>query len=195
MRPGTTLFFIRHGETDWNAERRYQGRVDIPLNATGRSQARRNGIELRALLANPDDLDFVSSPLSRARETMEIVRDELGLSPGAYSLDERLLELSYGTWEGQLQSDLPTIDMPGLMARNRDPFSWRPERGESYADLLDRVAPWVKTIERDTVVTSHGGVSRCLRAHLLGLDPETIPELESPQDRVLVIRLNEMRWV
>ena len=81
MRPGLTLYFVRHGETDWNAERRYQGQTDIPLNDRGRAQSRRNGEALRAFLPHIAGADFVASPLGRARETMEILRDTLGLDP------------------------------------------------------------------------------------------------------------------
>ncbi|OYW54375.1 MAG: histidine phosphatase family protein [Hyphomicrobium sp. 32-62-53] len=195
MRPALKLFFVRHGETDWNAERRYQGQTDIPLNDRGRAQSRRNGEALRAFLPTIESADFVASPLGRARETMEILRASLGLDPAAYRIDRRLIELSYGSWEGQLQTHLPQTDPYGLADRELDPFRWRPVGGESYADLLRRIIDWTETLERDTVIASHGGVSRCLRAHLLNLDPETIPALESPQDKVLVISNGEMSWV
>jgi broad specificity phosphatase PhoE len=195
MNPNITLYFMRHGETDWNAARRYQGQTDIPLNTNGRSQAQRNGEALRAFLPGLMTAQFISSPLGRARETMDIVRAQLGLAPTGYGIDRRLIELSYGTWEGQLQDDLPQTDPAGLAERNRDPFHWRPDGGESYADLLARTIDWLSSIDCDTVVTSHGGVSRCLRAHFLGFDVTTIPELESPQDRVLVLTANGMRWV
>jgi probable phosphoglycerate mutase len=126
---------------------------------------------------------------------MEILRETLGLEPAGYRLDHRLIELSYGSWEGQLQANLPISDPQGLADRFRDPFRWRPVGGESYADLLNRITEWAETLERDTVVASHGGVSRCLRAHVLGLDPESIPALESPQDRVLVLTSDAMTWV
>src|SRR6266850_7725781 len=77
------LYFARHGETDWNAERRLQGQHDVPLNALGREQASRCGGILRDLLTRDgrptDDFDYVSSPLGRARETMELMRFGLGL--------------------------------------------------------------------------------------------------------------------
>ena len=81
MRPGLKLYFVRHGETDWNAERRYQGQTDIPLNARGRDQSRRNGDALRAFLPAITQADFVASPLVRTRETMELLRTSLGLDP------------------------------------------------------------------------------------------------------------------
>ena len=195
MRDGLTIYFVRHGETDWNAELRYQGQTDIPLNEKGRRQSRRNGQALRAFLPSIADADFVASPLDRTRETMRLIRTELGLDPDRFGVDRRLIELSYGTWEGQLQKDLPQADPQGLGARSLDPYRWRPEHGESYADLFERSGAWLASLERDTVVASHGGVSRCLRGHVLGLAPEAIPDLESPQDRVLILTRGAMHWV
>ena len=112
--PGVTLYLIRHGETDWNRECRYQGQRDIPLNGTGRRQARRNGGVLKGLLPQIADAQFISSPLSRTIETMEILCTEIGLEPSAYRIEPQLLELHYGHWEGQLASDLPRTDPEGM---------------------------------------------------------------------------------
>jgi broad specificity phosphatase PhoE len=190
-----TIYFIRHGETDWNRDRRYQGQKDIPLNETGRAQAHRNGLALRTFLPAIAEADFIASPLGRTRETMEILRGELGLPAEGYTLDPRLMELCYGVWEGSLQDDIRKNDPAAFAKRTEDPFRWRPDEGESYADLFARVSGWAETVGRDCVVVSHGGVSRCLRAHALRLDPEVIPELESPQDRVLIVTGAAMRWL
>lgn len=195
MRIPHTLYVVRHGETDWNRERRYQGQTDKPMNARGREQAHRNGRALRAALTNPSEFDFAASPLLRTRETMEIIREELALPKADYHTDPRLLELSYGTWEGKLQTDLPTIDPDGWASRARAPFTWRPEGGESYADLLERCRSWLGSVERPTVVAAHGGISRCLRTLILALDPATIPDLESPQDKVLQLADGTMTWL
>lgn len=195
MRDHTTIYFIRHGETDWNRDRRYQGQRDIPLNDTGRAQARRNGAALRALLPAIADAHFVASPLGRTRETMQIVRGELGLAPETYDIDPRLVELSYGDWEGTLQDDVMSRHADAFAARARDPYRWRPEGGESYEDLFARVAGWAASAAPCCVVVSHGGVSRCLRADALGLSPDLIPTLESPQDRILVLSRGAMRWM
>lgn len=194
MRPDITIYFIRHGETDWNAAGRYQGQMDIPLNHKGRGQAARNGAVLRDLLADPSRLDFVSSPLGRARETMDIVRDKLGLAAGGYRCEPRLKEVHYGVWEGTLWNELPTVDPEGLAARKKDPFHWRPREGESYADLDARTGAWLAGVERNTVVTSHGGVSRTLRGRVLGLDVREVPFLEVPQDRILMLRRGSIEW-
>lgn len=195
MRPGVTLYFVRHGETDWNRAGRYQGQADIPLNDTGRGQARRNGEVLRATLGQAPRLPFVASPLSRTRETMEIVRAAMGLPAAGYATDDRLKEVHYGRWEGTLWSDLMETDQAGLEARRRDPWFWRATEGESYADVAVRAGAWLADVAEDTVVVSHGGVSRVLRKLILDLEPANVPALEVPQDRILVLRAGSATWL
>lgn len=195
MRAGVTIYFIRHGETDWNAEARYQGQADIPMNATGRAQAQRNGEVLRGLLPAIARCRFIASPLSRARATMEIVRNAMGLAPQAYDLDDRLKEINYGAWQGVFAADLPAVDAEGLAARTKDTFHWRPRGGESYADLTARAVEWLDEIEEDTVVAAHGGISRVLRGHLYGIETAAVPDLPVPQDRILVLRRDGMEWI
>ncbi len=195
MRPGVTIYFIRHGETDWNAEARYQGQVDIPLNDKGRGQVRRNGEALRALLPDPASLDYVMSPLGRTRETMAIIRSALGLPPDGARVDDRLREMNYGHWEGKLAKDLPVIDPDGMAERARDWWHWRPIGGESYEDLTQRIDDWLETVDRDVVVASHGGVSRALRGTVFPVPKSEVPRLMVPQDRVLILRRGHMEWI
>jgi probable phosphoglycerate mutase len=195
MLPGVTIYFIRHGETDWNAQARYQGQHDIPLNDRGRGQALRNGEALRSVVKNPEAFHFVASPLQRTVETMAIVRSALGLGMDGVAFDDRLREMSYGHWEGQLAADLPLIDPEGVAARAQDWWNWRPRGGESYEDLTRRVAAWLQTVDRDTVVSSHGGVSRALRGLAAAVDRADVPRLAVPQDRVLVLRDQTMSWL
>lgn len=195
LRPGVTIYFVRHGETDWNAEARYQGQVDIPLNDKGRGQVRRNGEALRAHLTDPASLDYVMSPLGRTRETMSILRTALGLTAEGSRVDDRLREMNYGHWEGKLAKDLPVIDPDGIAARAADWWHWRPEGGESYEDLTRRIAGWLASVERDVVVASHGGVSRALRGAVVPVAKADVPRLPVPQDRVLILRRGQMDWL
>ena len=168
------LYFVRHGETDWNRERRLQGQHDIPLNELGRSQAARCGVVLRGLLERHGraaaSLDFVSSPLGRARETMELMRTGLGLEPEAYRTDIRLMEMSFGRWEGFTFADLQEREAAALAERERDKWGFVLPGGESYAQLQVRVGAWYDGVDRDTVVAAHGGVCRVL-IERLGLAP------------------------
>ena len=195
MLDDVTIYFIRHGETDWNAQSRYQGQADVPMNALGRAQAQRNGEAMRALLPQIAHANYVASPLLRARETMEIVRGAMGLDRGAYALDDRLKEIHYGHWQGIFATDLPGIDAAGFAARALDTFRWRPHGGESYADLMARSITWLADVAADTVVAAHGGISRVLRGHLYGIDSALVPELEVPQDRILILRRSGMDWL
>jgi broad specificity phosphatase PhoE len=173
--PRPILYFVRHGETDWNRERRLQGQHDIPLNPLGRTQAERCGVLLRGLLAKGDlavsDYDYVASPLGRARETMEIMRDAMGLDPCAYRTDARLMEMSFGRWEGFTYAELQAREAAALEARERDKWGFVLPGGESYARLEKRVQVWYEGIARASVVSAHGGVCRALMALLKVVQP------------------------
>ena len=195
LRDGVTLFFLRHGQTDWNAVQRYQGQTDIPLNETGRRQAARNGRVLAEILgARKTTIDYVASPLSRASETMFIARREMGLAPDDFSRDARLQEQSYGHWEGKLWHELPRLDPQGFAARAKDKWGWCPVGGESYAMLSERIAGWLDEVREDAVVASHGAVSRALRGLVLGLAGPEITELDVPQDKVMILKEGTIAW-
>jgi broad specificity phosphatase PhoE len=194
--PRPILYFARHGQTDWNAERRLQGQHDIPLNSLGRIQAAQSGRILRELFVREGlqaaDFDYVSSPLGRARETMELMRTGLGLDPVQYRTDPRLKEMSFGRWEGHTFAELKDREAEGLAAREKDKWGFVLPGGESYAQLTVRVRDWYESIERDTVVAAHGGVCRALIAHL-GIEPErTAPLGEIGQGCVYVFAANAM---
>lgn len=195
LKSDITLYFVRHGETDWNAIRRYQGQTDTPLNERGRGQAARNGRELAKLVKERDGVQFVASPLQRTSDTMRILRREMMLEPEDFLREDRLKEIHFGHWEGLVWDELPTLDPVEFQARRDNPFRWRPRGGESYEDLAERVRSWLESLDRDTVAVSHGGVSRVVRGHVLGLDWEEIPHLEVPQDKVLVLRRGQQSWI
>lgn len=188
------LYFIRHGETDWNVEGRLQGQHDIPLNDLGRVQAEEAGRRLRGLGVDLEDLDFVSSPLSRTRETMERMRTSLGLDPTAYRLDDRLKEISFGRWEGMTWREVRKADPPGAAGRERDKWGYVPPDGESYAMLAERVAPAFDGFARDTAVVAHGGVARALLALRCGVAKRDAPRVDIWQGRILVFEGRGYRW-
>ena len=195
LKPGLTLYLIRHGETDWNRDARYQGQRDIPLNETGRAQSRRQGEVLKSQMPGLETFDFVSSPLGRAVETMQLIRSMLSLDPAGFRTDPALVELSYGHWEGRLAAELSKEDPVGLAGKTSDPFGWRPIGGESYRDLQQRIAAWLGGLERDTVAVTHGGVSRVARGALFGLEADQVPFLDAPQDKILMVRDGAMHWL
>jgi broad specificity phosphatase PhoE len=166
----------------------------VPLNAVGRVQAAEVGARLRALVPAYEDLDYVASPLSRARDTMEGLRSAVGLPTAAYRLDDRLKELSFGTWEGLTWREIRSRDANKATIRARDKWTFVPPGGESYAMLAERVAPVLADLTRDAVIVSHGGVARAF-LHLLGkVPPHRASIADIWQGRVLVFRREGYAW-
>ena len=190
-----TLYFMRHGETDWNAEARLQGQQDVPLNDVGRAQAAEAGRRLAAVLPEPDSLPWQVSPLGRTRETAELARKAIGLPPNRYKLDDRLKELTFGNWEGKTWAELRSIDRNMVKARSSDKWAYVPPRGESYAMLRDRIAGWLKSVNQDLVIVSHGGVARVLLALIAGMPTGEAAEAAIWQGKLLVFRGKTAEWV
>jgi len=162
----TKLLLVRHGETDWNRDGRWQGGSDTRLNDVGREQA-------RALAEQLDgELDFISySDLARARETAEIVAAELGLE---VRLDPRLRERGFGSWEG-----LTTIEIEERFADAHR--RWLAGEGagaddaEAFEDFSARVEDFLSDVLRlhpgeEVLVISHGGSIRVIHALAAGVD-------------------------
>jgi broad specificity phosphatase PhoE len=169
------LLLVRHGETAWNLEGRYQGRTDIPLSDVGIEQVRALGLRLAHL---PIDI-AVASPLSRARDTANAIlvgRDtKLELDPG-------LAEISHGAWEGQLSADVAR-DHEQMFTR------WRTAPGrhalagpnaETLGDVETRAWPVLESVcarlnDEDTgLIVAHDAVNRVLLCRILGLPLERV---------------------
>lgn len=155
----TELYLVRHGETDWNQQRRIQGLTDIPLNDTGREQARATG----RLLSRRSWDGVFTSPLSRAFETASIIADELGL-PAPTTIDA-LVERNYGEAEG----------MNFLEVERRYPNRSGVPGQESREDVVARVLPALRELavthpDQALVVVSHGGA---IRSVLTAVQPES----------------------
>jgi broad specificity phosphatase PhoE len=163
----TTLLLVRHGETDWNRDGRWQGHSDTPLNERGREQSRELAAQLDGMA-----VDVVySSDLARARETAEIVADRLGLE---VRLDRRLRERGFGAWEG-----LTSTEIEGRFeeAHRR----WRAGKGfgaddaESFDAFARRVHAFLNDVlqlhpDENVLVVAHGGSIRVIHALAAGLD-------------------------
>lgn len=193
------LYVIRHGQTDYNREERLQGARDIPLNDTGRSQARANGEALAsASLELPlDGFDWVSSPMSRTRETMELVRAAAGLVPDAYRTERLLIELSFGDWEGQTLSEVAAHSPRLIEQRERGKWRFRPPGGsaESYAMLAERTDKFLAGVDRPTICVAHGGVIRTLFQRIGKVPDEDAAMVDIPQDRILKIEGGQIGWI
>jgi broad specificity phosphatase PhoE len=161
----TTLLLVRHGETDWNRDQRWQGHSDPPLNERGREQAR----ALAATLESPDRI--YASDLARARDTAAILAERLRVP---VTLDERLRERGFGAWEG--------LTMAEIEARfAADHTRWRAGEGagavdaEPFETFAERVGSFLHEVlerhpDEDVLIVAHGGTIRVIHALASGLD-------------------------
>jgi broad specificity phosphatase PhoE len=189
------IYLLRHGQTSFNAEGRIQGSIDVPLNEVGRAQALRNGGVLNELISDKSRFDFVASPLLRARETMEIVRTAMGLTPDGYRTDDRLQEVRFGAWGGMTWAEIAGRDPENFRRRDADRWNVAPPEGESFRELNERVMDWLAGVTSGSIVVAHGGTNRCLRGRFLKLTPQAIMHLDAPQDKVLMIEGDKLTWL
>lgn len=158
----TPLLLIRHAATAWNAEKRMQGRSDIPLSTEGKTEA--------ASWRLPKDLggyDWFTSPLTRARETAAL------LGQPDSDIEPRLIEMDWGQWEGQRLPDLRQRLGAEMVALEDRGLDFRPPGGESPRDLQLRLRPWLLARAKSnqaTVAVTHKGVIRALYALAVGWD-------------------------
>ena len=179
------LYVLRHGQTEWNVERRLQGQRNSDLTSLGRQQATDMGRALAAVL--PRDrraVRFLRSPLGRTRETSLLIGCELRIDPAAWQDDPRLAEHGSGAWEGLTWSEIEH-DRPGTYAAwKRDPERHGPPGGESHHALERRTASILAEIASSrtcTVVVGHGVSGAVLRGLAQGLCASEALALDKPQ--------------
>ncbi len=194
----TALILIRHGETDWNRDRRIQGTTDIPLNDTGRAQARETAEALRARLDRTLPLTVASSDLARARETAEIIAAELGA--GAPLVYPGLRERRYGEAEGMHVEDFRarwgdwhTAEVPGAE-------SWPDLRARALSALASAVQEHrratASTPGTTLVVVAHGALIReVIRHATAGTLPPVGERLANGSAHDFVFEGDELRLV
>lgn len=178
------MLLVRHGETEWNLERRFQGRFDLPLTEHGVRQARAIG-RLLAGLPEAVGVPIVASPQGRARRTAELIREERR-SAGGLRLDQRLRELSIGSWDGLTYGEIEAR-APGIFdGDGRYGWYFRAPDGESYIAFVARLGEWLHELNGASavIVVAHGLVSRVLRGIYAGLPGAVALSLPVPQDRI-----------
>jgi broad specificity phosphatase PhoE len=129
----TEVYLVRHGQTDWNVDGRYQGWADIPLNNTGFDQAH----ALASVLKRQTYVALYSSDLSRARQTAEVIGQYVGLP---VQIDQRLREIDQGEWEGQRVAEVKLRYHAVIETGEKDPVNTPAPGGESVAQVAARAA-------------------------------------------------------
>ncbi|MEO0869710.1 MAG: histidine phosphatase family protein [Cyanobacteria bacterium J06642_11] len=187
---GPRILLVRHGETEWNRESRFQGQIDIPLNENGRAQAAQAGDFLQAVAID----GAVSSSMSRPKETAEII---LQHHPKvALAVTEGLWEISHGQWEGKFEHEIEA-GFPGML----EAWQTRPEtvqmpEGENLQDVWDRaVNAWSQIVaeysQHETpptvLVVAHDAINKSILCHVTGLGPEAFWQFKQGNGAVSVI--------
>ena len=172
------IYLIRHGETDWNHQKRRQGRRDVPLNDQGREQMRRCGKLIAGLPADA----IITSPLSRAAESAEILAECMGLAPDSIVADEGLIERDFGDVDGMTKAELK---------------AYRARGGNEHQEPLYRVRErMMRTIlayarkndKKHIVLISHSAAIKSVFVRLYGK-----PELQRKQTKNAGVSIIEYR--
>lgn len=196
------ILLVRHGETTWNAEGRYQGQSDIALSPVGEAQALALGVRLRGVRIDR----AVASPLCRALRTAELALGEERVA--MLTTDAGFQEIAHGEWEGLLASEIRARDGERLRAWRDAPHEVLMPQGESLQHVLDRAWPALAraceglAADDTLLVVAHDAVNRVLLCRILGLPlsrlwsfrqaPTTLNLLEGPDvDHLDVVRLND----
>ncbi|MGN6584569.1 MAG: histidine phosphatase family protein [Rhizobiaceae bacterium] len=190
-------YFVRHGQTDYNADGRLQGQADPDINALGRRQADENGEKLARLLGKAEGFDFVASPLRRTRETMERIRIKMELPAEGYRTDPRLMELNFGDWQGFTFAEIEARTPGATAPRLKDKWDFVPPgaHAESYAMLAERVKGWLAELNVRTICVAHGGVIRSLFHIVEHVPGREAANIETPQDRILKLENERLTWL
>jgi probable phosphoglycerate mutase len=184
----TRILVVRHGQSEWNAAGRWQGRADIPLTDLGREQAR-----LAAERVGAVDV-IVASTMQRASETASIIAEQIGVGP--VLTHEGFAERDVGEWSGLTRAEIEQA-WPGFLAEGRRPESFEPT--DRFLARVDAALAAVDEAHRgaDVLVVAHGGVIRGLEDHH-GVGGERIPNLSGrafrhhgdrlePEERVVLV--------
>ncbi|MGJ5631777.1 histidine phosphatase family protein [Nostoc sp. CALU 1950] len=186
---GIRLLLVRHGETEWNRQTRFQGQIDVPLNDNGRQQSQKAGEFLQEVA-----IDFaVSSTMLRPKETAEII---LKQHPNVkLDLQDGLREISHGLWEGKLETEIEQ-EFPGELQRWRlVPAQVQMPEGENLQEVWERsVAAWQSIVQaastnqfKTVLVVAHDATNKTLLCHVLGLSLENFWNFRQGNGAVSVI--------
>jgi probable phosphoglycerate mutase len=184
------VYLVRHGETEWNRDRRIQGSLDSPLTPLGRRQVRRIGRLLAQVLAGVGALPVFVSPLGRARTSAAILAEEAPL--GRMTIEPRLAELSLGSWEGMTFEQVVATHANLLEGSTRHSWYFRAPDGEGFDAASRRVGEWLKEVSGPVVAVSHGMAGRILRSLYLDLPRDEALATPLQQDEIWHFRNGSM---
>jgi len=182
-----TIILLRHGQTEWNVEGRYQGQLNSPLTQKGKLQAKENALKLNRAIDLDKPFKIFSSPLGRAKESCYIICDTLGIDREEVIFDKRIQEFSYGIFEGKTKKECAMLHADALAAREADKFFYTIEGGESYDIVSKRLYAWLEDVkdEKLIIMVAHEMVNRALRGIYCNYNNDKTLSLRQANDLVL----------
>lgn len=191
------IYLLRHGETNYNTQGRYQGQLDSPLTERGREQVQQNARMLKSLIGDADEWTILSSPMGRAMQSTAILCETLGYDSNKVRQDSRLTEVAVGQWAGLTMAEIQQ-QWPALLT-NTDAFNWyfRAPDGETYEAVTSRISDWLEEIQREpkVIAISHGLTGRILRGLYAGLGREDALKLAVSQDMFFKLSNNTITTI
>lgn len=180
------LYLVRHGQTEWNYQKRVMGRRPIPLNATGVQQAQGIAKDLKDWPIEK----IASSSLLRTKETSQIISDALGLSFKVY---DGLIEIGVGEWEGNYWDEMGND--PQLKAFETTPSITRPPGGETLTEVQERAVHTIEEIlleekPSNLLIVSHADTIRAVIAHYIQMDLDQSRRLQIDNASLSIIKTN-----
>jgi probable phosphoglycerate mutase len=179
------IYLVRHGQTEFNRIGRLQGHVDSPLTPLGVDQAERVGALLKTLIDDPAAWVLEASSLGRTEHTARIIAGVLGMDEVV--LDERLREVSMGSWDGLTIEEIAAIAPETVAAAPRSSLFFHSPDGETYEAMAARMRAWLDQALSDgrpRIAVSHGVSGRVLRGLYADLDWEAAVLMAAPQDAI-----------
>ena len=180
------IYLVRHGETVFNVKGRYQGQLDSPLTEYGIEQVSDIAHMLRVTAHDMSRMKVISSPLGRTLQTAQIICSTLGYDFRKVKIDDRLTEVSLGSWDGLTISEIEE-QFPGTLA-NTNQYNWYFNNldGETYEMVAARVSSWLDSIKNfpRVIAISHGLSGRILRGIYAKLEKTKALQLEVSQNTI-----------
>ncbi len=193
MKKLPTIILIRHGQTKWNVEGRYQGQLNSDLTEKGKEQSKANAIKIAKVLNTNKPFKIFSSPLGRAKESCYIICDTLGIDKTEVIFDERISEFNYGIFEGKTKDECKKKYPQVLADREANKWSYQIENGDSYILVTQRLKSWLESVKDEEIVVmvAHEMVNRALRGLYCSLDSDSMLHLRQANDVVIILENSE----
>lgn len=186
-----TIYLLRHGQTVWNVEGRYQGQLDSSLTLLGEEQASLNALKLQKYI-DIKEVKFFSSPLGRAKVTAEIIAELNAMNSLDIIFEVAIQEFNYGIFEGKTKEYCKKIYAKEFEEREENKYNYVLEGGESYVKVFERLKKWLASVQNEEiiVVVAHEMINRALRGIYCNMSTDEMLTLRQANDVLIKLENN-----